>query len=133
MEEDQYLIIMLKGTNRFVQFAAGGFYGMRAEAVCNTYLQGSQRLTREDIAVLGALGWNHPTSGAGVGPSEDPDGSPNYYREWPEPVHHADIAELTVRTLIEVYDVPHPGWLQYEAFDLEGEKLHLAGLGLKEK
>ena len=33
LEEDEYLIINLKGINRFVQFAGQGAHGMRVETV----------------------------------------------------------------------------------------------------
>jgi hypothetical protein len=131
MTEDQYLIVTRKETNRFVQFAAQGFYGLRAEVVCNSFLSGPERLTDEDEAMLRAFGWSVPTSGPGVGPEFDPDGSPNFFTEWDDPVDHAEVATLAVRTLIEVLDVPHPGCLEYTAFDFEGNTLVLPSLGLK--
>ena len=131
MTEDQFLILMKKGTNHFVQFAAQGFHGMRAETVCNAYLEGPERLTTEDIAMLGALGWDDPTSGPGLTPQEDPGGSPNYFREWATPVEHAEIATLAVRTFLEVHDVAHPGWLAYRSFDSDGGQRILPGSGLK--
>jgi hypothetical protein len=131
MTEDQFLILIEKGTNHFVQLAAQGYYGMRAETVCNAYLEGPERLTREDIAMLRALGWNDPTSGPGLTPQDDPDGSPNYFLEWAPPVDHAEIATLTVRTFLEIHDVAHPGWLAYRSFDSDGGQLILPGLGLK--
>jgi len=131
MTEDQFLILVRKETNHFVQFAAQGFYGMRAEVVCNSYLTGPERLSDEDEAMLRAFGWADPTSGPGVPPELDPDGSPNYFKEWDAPVDHAEVADLAVRTLIEVLGLPHPGWLEYTAFDFEGNKLVLPSLGLK--
>ena len=132
MEEDQFLIVMVKGSNRYVQFAAQGFYGMRAETVADTYLEPAERLTAEEIAILGVLGWGQPTSGPGATPQDDPDGSPNYFREWTPPADYAEIAALAVRTLLEIHDVAHPGWLTYNAFDAEGNEIHLPDLGLKE-
>jgi hypothetical protein len=131
MTEDQFLIIMHKGTNRYVQFAAQGFFGMRAETVCNSYLEGPEQLTAEDIAMLRALGWDDPTSGPGATPHDDPDGSPNFFREWVSPVDHTEIAALAVRTLLEIHDVAHPGWLEYGAFDSDDAQILLPGLGLK--
>lgn len=131
LTEDQFLIVSRKETNRFVQFAAGGFFGLRAEVVCNAFLHGRDRLSEEDVAMLQALGWADPTSGPSVPPELDPDGSPNYFEEWENPVDHAEVAALAVRTLIEVLDVPHPGWLEYNALDTEGNKLLLPSLGLK--
>ncbi|MEQ8842291.1 MAG: hypothetical protein RIB98_15005 [Acidimicrobiales bacterium] len=131
LEEDQFLNLNVKCRNRFVQFAAQGYFGMRAETVGNAYLEGPERLSIEDIAILRALGWNDPTSGPGVVPQADPDGSPNHYLEWAPPLDHAEIAELAVRTLLEIHDVAHPGWLTYRAFHSEGQEILLPGLGLK--
>jgi hypothetical protein len=44
LEEDEYLIVGLKGTNRFVQFAGQGAHGMRVETVSNYYLPENERL-----------------------------------------------------------------------------------------
>ncbi len=132
MAEDQYLVIMLKNTNRYVQFSAQGFYGMRAETVCNNDLEAAERLTTEEIALLGVLGWDDPTSGPSLTPDNDPDGSPNYFLEWAPPADYAEIAALAVRTLLEVHDVAHPGWLEYKAFDAEGINILLPELGLKQ-
>ena len=89
------------------------------------------RAMTEDIAMPGALGWDDPTSGPGLTPREDPDGSPNHFREWATPVDHVEIATLTVRTLLEVHDAAHPGWLAYRSFDSDGGQRILPGSGLQ--
>ena len=38
LEEDQFLIISVKNSNRYVQFSAQGSFGMRAETTSNSYL-----------------------------------------------------------------------------------------------
>jgi len=131
MEEDQYLILSSKSDNRYVQFSAQGSFGMRAETVSNTYLDDAHRHSDEDLLILRSFGWNDPTSGPGVPPTADPDGSPNHYREWAAPVNHANVAFTAVRTLIEVLDIPSPGWLQYAAFDSDDHQILIPSLGLK--
>ncbi len=132
LEEDQYLIISTKHGNHFVQFAAQGAYGMRAETTSNSYLEKPEKLSAPQIRALCDLGWSDPTgSHDEATPEQDPDGSPNYYKEFKPPVAFEMIADLTVRTLAEVLRVPHPGWLQYEAFSDPGGPLNLPELGLK--
>jgi len=133
MDEDQYLIISSKTDNRYVQFSAQGSFGMRAETVSNTYLDDAHRHSDEDLLMLRSFGWNDPTSGPGVPPTADPDGSPNHYREWAAPVDFADIAILAVRTLIEVLDIAAPGWLHYSAFDTDDREILIPGLRLKKQ
>ncbi|WP_295407330.1 YbjN domain-containing protein [uncultured Thiocystis sp.] len=41
------------------------------------------------------------------------------------------LAELAVHTLTEILRVPHPGFLEYEAFDAEAGGILLPSLGLK--
>lgn len=132
LEEDQYLILALKRTNRFVQFAAQGAYGMRAETTSNSYLPLSRRLGPTQLAGLAAAGWHDPTGSPEAStPENDPDGSPNYFIEFAVPVPFAKVAELTVDTLAENLRVPHPGFLEYNAFDADGNAIELPALGLK--
>ncbi|MBK5966659.1 hypothetical protein CCR95_21920 [Thiocystis minor] len=132
LEEDQFLVISVKRTNRFVQFAGQGGLGIRAETTSNSYLNRSQCLDARQIAALGAAGWHGPTGGPGEStPERDPDGSPNFYREFPVPVRFEDVAELAVHTLTEILRVPYPGFLEYEAFDAEERAIVLPSLGLK--
>ena len=131
LAEDHFLILVRKQTNRFVQFAEQGAFGMRAEVVCNSFLKGTERLSTADTLLLGLLGWNGPTSGPGGSPEQDPDGSPNYFREWERPVDHSERAASAVQAMIQVLNVPHPGYLEYQAFNTEGERIVLPALGLK--
>lgn len=129
MEEDQFLVLMVKRAYPFVQFAAQGGYGLRAEAVSNNYLSRKHKLSESQIATLGNLGWCPPTgTPEEITPDKQPDGSPNYFREFAQPVPWDDAAELAVRTFVEVFSVHHPGYLQYDAFDVEGRKILLPTL-----
>lgn len=132
LDEDQYLILSLKRGNRFVQFAAQGAFGMRAETTSNDYLAESERLDASQLAALGAAGWRGPTgSPAESTPERDPDGSPNFFVEFQDPVPFEQVSELAVHTLAEILDVPHPGFLEYDAFDAEGHAILLPSLGLR--
>ena len=87
LQEDQFLILSAKGTNRFVQFYAQGAFGMRAESVSNEYLRGRDRLEVAQIARLGELGWLSPSGNSRTStPQNDPDGSPNHYINIAAPV-----------------------------------------------
>ncbi len=132
LEEDQYLAITVKGTNRFVQFAARGAFGMRAETTSNSFLARSDRLSPTQVAALVDAGWKARSGRPDdATPENDPDGSPNFFAEFRPPVPFGAIAQLTVRTLAEVLRVPHPGFLAYEAFDVQGGSVVLPMLGLK--
>lgn len=132
MAEGEFLVICVKRSNRFVQFAAQGAHGLRAEATSNAYLKGSERIDLDDIEKLAALGWNPPTGGpAQSTPGNDPSGSPNYFRGFAADSNPAQIAELAIRTLREVFDAPSPIFLEYEAFDEDGNQTTHSELGLK--
>lgn len=132
LEEDQFLILSVKRSDRFVQFAAQGHFGMRAETTANRYLTPSERLDARQVAALSAAGWRDPTGDPGEStPEQDPDGSPNFFAEFPFPVAFGRVADLAVLTLSEILRIPHPGFLEYEAFDTEGRAILLPALGLK--
>jgi hypothetical protein len=121
LDEDDFIIVSSKRTNHFVQFVAQGSHGMRAEAVSNTYLDGSARLSRAASERLVALGWRAPTSGQDPGDVSpaDIDGSSNFFVDATPPVPFAHLAQLGVASLREVYRVGHPGELQYDAGSTE--------------
>src|SRR4026209_1934625 len=58
LEEDQYLVIGAKRGRGYVQFAAQGSFGLRAESVSNNYLSGSDVLSADQVAALQKLGWS---------------------------------------------------------------------------
>ena len=132
LEEDQFLVLSVKRSERFVQFAAQGSFGMRAETVSNDYLDEPERLDEGQVSTMIEAGWHAPTrSPDDSTPQDDPDGSPNFFTDFPVPVSFEAIAKLTVRTLTDVLRVPHPGFLEYKAFDADGEPIALPELGLK--
>ena len=48
LEEDEHLLLQVKGTNRYVQFMDQGGYGMRAETVSDYYLPEDEHLGEVD-------------------------------------------------------------------------------------
>jgi hypothetical protein len=132
MVEDQMLVISDKHSKRFIQFAAQGSFGLRAEISGNACLSQSDRLTDMQIAQLFKAGWEFPTGKLGEStPEKDPDGSPNFFIDFPSPVETARIATQAVTALSEILRIPHPGFLQYEAFDTDGNTLVFSRLGIK--
>lgn len=133
LQEDQYLILSLKHSHKFVQFAAQGAFGMRAEVVSNGYLPEPEKLNEQQLGNLIDAGWHTPSgSHTEATQAGDPDGSPNYYFDFSAPVSFEAVANLTVRTLTEIFQVPHPGRLQQYAFDdADGAEIELPELGLK--
>ena len=131
LEEDQYLIISAKRGWAYVQFAAQGSFGLRAESVSNNYLPDSSQLKPHQIAALNKLGWLHPTGTPGKStPKNQPGGSPNFFRDYSQPVPFEEVARLAIRTLTEVLEIPHPGFLDYKAFDANGSVILIPTLGL---
>lgn len=132
LDEDQFLVVSVKQSNRYVQFSAQGSFGMRVETTSNPYLTKGEKLDRKQIAALKKLGWQAPTAHPKQStPERDPDGSPNFFLDADSPVDIAAIARLAVTTLADILGVAHPGRLEYEAFDAPGQSIELATLGLK--
>ncbi|MFZ4538960.1 T3SS (YopN, CesT) and YbjN peptide-binding chaperone 1 [Propionivibrio sp.] len=132
LEEDQYLIVSVKRSNRYIQFAAQGSFGMRVETTSNSYLEKPEQLNAQQIASLIDAGWDVPTGDpAEATPENDPDGSPNFFVDFSESTSFEAMANLTVKTFAEILCVPYPGFLQYEARDANGEAIVLPNLGLK--
>ncbi|GAB6061242.1 TY-Chap domain-containing protein [Desulfonatronum parangueonense] len=98
LQEDQYLILEAKRSNRYIQFAGQGAYGLRMETTSNHYLLKSDQLTEQQIALLTENGWNSPTRTPEALPEDDPGGSPNFFIDHPLPVAYNTVADLTVRT-----------------------------------
>ena len=136
LAEDQYLVLSVKQSNRFIQFAAQGTFGIRVETTSNHYLTKQEKLDERQITALIKSGWQAPSGNSDEAtPENDPDGSPNFFVEFSAPASFEAVANLTVRTFAEILRVPHPGFLQYEAFDdTEGEwaAMALPELGLKQ-
>ena len=129
MREDEFLIILVKGSNRCVQFAAQGASGMRVEASSNHFLHGEDRLSDAQQVQLEELGWNAPTgTPQEATPERQPMGSPNHFVDCPLPIQGPAIVELALRTLIDVFEVSHPHDLRYQAFDRDGDHYPLPEL-----
>lgn len=130
LEEDQFLILSAKRSNRYLQFSCQGAWGMRAEVVSNHFLKGDQRLTRKEMAWLRANGWNAPSGTPKMAtPDRDPDGSPNYYIDFPASA--SNLVAVAINTLIHGLAIPCPGALTYESFRSSGEPLEFQALKLK--
>ncbi len=130
--EDQFLIVSAKTGQRFVQFSCQGSWGMRVEVTSNHFLKGDDRLSRHQMSWLRAHGWRAPTGKPTEStPEQDPDGSPNYYIDFPESVPASEIVPLVIDTLANGLKFPYPGALVYESFDANGEALVFQELGLK--
>ncbi|HEY3348444.1 MAG TPA: hypothetical protein VGM13_01545 [Thermoanaerobaculia bacterium] len=122
LEEDQYLVVSAKRGWAYVQFAAQGSFGLRAECVGNNYLDEAHALSAGQTALLRRIGWSSPTGTPG---------SPNFFRDFERPVPCADAARMAVRALTEVFEIPHPGSLVYKAFDKKQRTILVPTLGLK--
>jgi len=134
LKEDQFLVISAKQSSRFIQFAGQGSFGLRAEVVGNAFLSQGEQIDDAGLVELRQLGWSAPTgSPAASTPERDPDGSPNYFMDCPVPVDGMRLADIAVRTLQQVLGVPHPGFLEYEAFDTDGKRLSFPVLGLRKQ
>jgi hypothetical protein len=132
LAEDHYLVLSDKRSDRYIQFAAQGSFGLRAETTSYAYLSKRESLSEEENRLLQETGWLPPTgTPAASTPEADPDGSPNFHMDFPVPVAHAKVARLAVTTLSGILRIPHPGFLEYEAFDSSGNSLLLPELGLK--
>ena len=52
VQEDQYLILSVKRSNRFVQFAVQGSFGIRVETTSNSYVSKEELLRTADHLVI---------------------------------------------------------------------------------
>jgi hypothetical protein len=112
LSEDEFLVLSSNLLHYYVHFAAQGKFGMRAEATSNTYLEpGKDELSTDAYAAMEQLGWKLPTEAP-----VDPDGSPNFFLDLSCPVDFASLATLAVKTLRHLYNIDHPGKLQYKSF-----------------
>jgi len=132
LEEDEFLVLGIKGTSRYVQIMDQGAYGIRMEAVSDYYLPEDQHLSEEDYAALMKLGWRAPTQlpdaiGGGA------DGSPNYYLDLARPVPYGDVAVMAALTLDNVHGAAHPGCLEYDARSTRGMSIRFPHLPIRRR
>jgi hypothetical protein len=135
LEEDQFLVISVKTADwAYVQFAAHGAFGLRAEMVSNNFIPADKKFTADQIEALVGLGWHPPTgTPREVAAQRQDKRSPNFFRDFDRPVLASEVAQLAVRSLTEVARMQHPGMLEYTAFDREGRDLVLPTLKLKRR
>jgi len=132
LEEDQYLVVSAKRGWAYVQFAAQGSFGLRAECVGNNYLDEVHALRAGQTALLRRIGWSSPTeTREEILAKRQTDGSPNFFRDFDRPVPCADAARMAVRALTDVFEILHPGSLMYKAFDSKQRTILVPTLGLK--
>jgi len=131
LEEDQYLVITEKRGWAYVQFAGQGSFGVRAECVSNNYLDEAHALRAGQMTALRRIGWSAPTgTPAEASPKRQPEGSPNFFRDFDRPVPYDAVARMAVRSLVGVFEIPHPGYLHYKAFDKSKRSILIPTLGL---
>ncbi|MFO8084827.1 MAG: hypothetical protein R6U27_10970 [Desulfobacterales bacterium] len=131
LQEDQFVVLSVKQSGLYVQLVGQGSYGLRMETTSNYYLSKSEQLEENQIAMLIKLGWNHPTRMDDKMSDKNPDGSPNFFIDHSVPVPFDALSDLTIRTFAEVLRVPHPGYLEYNDFDSDGNSIPIPGLNLK--
>lgn len=131
LEKDQYLILSVKESNRFVQFACHGEEGMRVEVTSNHFLKGKDRLSKRQASWLLDHGWNAPTGDRSQSTAEKGlGGSPNYFIDFSASVDVGSIANLAVKSLVEGLDVPSLAELTYEAFGADKVLFRVEDLGI---
>ncbi|MGQ0844829.1 MAG: T3SS (YopN, CesT) and YbjN peptide-binding chaperone 1 [Sporichthyaceae bacterium] len=96
----------LQGTAPYVQILGDGEH-LHAEVSGNRYLDSRLQLSEARQAALVAMGWTAPTAQAA---GEWDEGSSNFIAELPAE-SGAVLADLVVRAAREVFDVPHPSFL----------------------
>ena len=132
LEEDEYLILMVKRSSYFVQFAGQGALGLRVEAVSSFYLPERETLSEAQHEALLKLGWHAPTKLPDLpGIEHEPDGSPNYFLDLASPVDAARVAVIATNTLRHVFGASHPGRLEYRAFAEDGTSIRFPTLGIR--
>jgi len=112
LEEDEWIVLGVKGRHRFVQVMDQGAAGIRVETVSDFYLGDGERLSDADAARLLAMGWHAPTRLPDAF-GHDPDGSPNYFLDLAHPVPMWDLMALLINTLVDVHGAQHPNALEY--------------------
>jgi hypothetical protein len=130
LSEDEYLVLTAKRVNYFIQFAAQGQFGMRAEATSNVYVEPPGAVLSADAyEAMKQLGWRLPTEVPDSPP--DPDGSPNFFMDLSNPIDFGSLAALAVQTFRLVYHIDHPGKLRYKSFSSGGADIRFPTLRLK--
>lgn len=131
MDAGQFLILSVKHSSLFIQFASQGNSGIRVEVTSNHFLDTHEQLKIEQVASLIEIGWIAPSNSPALStPHLDPEGSPNYFAEFPVPINFGQVANFAVRTASVILGVQHPANLTYKAFNTTGNEIYLPNLGL---
>jgi Flp pilus assembly protein TadD len=133
LEEDEYLILVAKAEEYFVQFAGQGDQGMRAEAISNAFIKKSTPLSDEACQDLRNLGWSPPTYVPSEGAQEPAEGSSNSYVDAGVPVSYARLAGLGIKTLRAIYHIRHPKELAYMSLSRDGVSIRFPLLKIKRR
>ena len=89
------------------------------------------RLSADRVATLTELGWTPPTgTPEEATPEIQPDGSPNFFRQFEQPVPFEDVASMARLTLNRGFGVFAPDQLEYYSSDADGQQILLPTLGL---
>lgn len=132
LRQNESLVISATRTDHFVQFAAQGRDGMRAEAQSNQFIEEKKnKLSEATQERMLNLGWNAPTYELSEVSSEPPEGSCNYYMDFAVPVPFKKIAELAVTTLREVYRVKRRDALMYDVSNEDGYAIRYPSLAIR--
>lgn len=79
-----------------------------------------------DSDSTGSITGNPPTGTPKQSTPEcDPNGSPDFYLDIPNPIDFSTLAGMAIRTLSDVYGVAHDGFLECGAYDSAGNAIAL--------
>ncbi len=100
----------LEGVAPYLQFVIFDESWIWGELSSNAFLDERLQLSDAQQRHLERIGWLPPT----YGPNDEPDeeGSPNFYLQAPLS-EAATIAAKAVAAIVEVFDVPHPSFLEW--------------------
>jgi hypothetical protein len=141
LNEDEFMCLSVKGSDRYVRFSLEWVFGIRVETTSNAFLGEHEQLDEKQIASLIAGGWSVPTWNPNVPfpdfmiadvpiSDDETDPCPNYFVDLNHPVSFDAVASLTVRTFTEILGVAHPELLEYFAFDEDEVPIEFPELGL---
>ncbi|HEX3611202.1 MAG TPA: hypothetical protein VHU88_05900 [Sporichthyaceae bacterium] len=103
----------LEGVAPYVQIHGVGADHIRGEVSGNAYLDKRLALSEARQTALVAIGWTAPAEDPG---GEFPEGSANFVAEVPRSAS-AHLVTMTLATIRDVFDVPHPSFLELPGFD----------------
>jgi hypothetical protein len=123
----QFIVLTDSRSSRYVQFAVRSGAELHAEAVSNHFLTPSDALSAPEIVGMQQLGWSPPT-----GPPDGTlkHGSANFFRNFQRPIDFGEAAKLAVTTLRDLFQIPYPARLDYDAFDETGKPILIPTLAM---